>query len=98
MQDQRVCVKRQSGRKVAWSPLVMMTSGLHGRSVRASQHGVKEVHVCDVSLAGWSRLVCVCLLCEHITGCRAVTDRSSVAAPLKGDTRVASLTTGCPVH
>lgn len=73
-------------------------SGLHGRSVRASQHGVKEAHVCDVSLAGWSRLVCVCLLCEHITGCRAVTDRSSVAAPLKGDTRVASLTTGCPVH
>lgn len=31
-------------------------SGLHGRSIRVSQHCVKEVHVCDVSLAGWSRL------------------------------------------
>lgn len=72
--------------------------GLHGRSVRVSQHGVKEAHVCDVSLAGWSRLGCVCLQCGHITGCGAVTDRGSVVAPLKGDTRVASLTTGCPVH
>lgn len=39
-------------------------SGLHGRSGRVSQHSVTEAHVCDVSLAGWSRLVCVCLLCD----------------------------------
>lgn len=31
-------------------------SGLHGRSVRMSEHCVKVVRVCDVSLAGWSGL------------------------------------------
>lgn len=63
MQGQRVGVKRQSGRKVAWSPLVMMTVACMAEAA-GCQHGVKEAHVCDVSLAGWSRLVCVCLLCD----------------------------------
>lgn len=31
-------------------------SGLRGRSVRMSEHCVKVVRVCDVSLAGWSGL------------------------------------------
>lgn len=31
-------------------------SGLHGRSIRISEHCVKAVHVCDVSLAGWAGL------------------------------------------
>lgn len=50
-----MCVKREweEGGVVATGD---DDSGLCGRSVRMSEHCVKVVHVCDVSLARWSRL------------------------------------------
>lgn len=45
-------------KEVEWEGGGMVTtgddddSGRQGRSIGASQHCVKEVHVCDVSLAG----------------------------------------------
>lgn len=50
-----MCVKREweDGGMVATGD---NDSGLRGRSVRMSEHSVKVVRVCDVSLAGWSGL------------------------------------------
>lgn len=50
-----MCVKREweDGGMVATGD---NDSGLRGRSVRMSEHCVKVVRVCDVSLAGWSGL------------------------------------------
>lgn len=92
-----MCVKREweEGGVVATGD---DDSGLHGRSVRMSEHCVKVVHVCDVSLAGWSGLGMFLSPVRMHYRIIAVVDKGDVASPLRRDARVASLTTGCLVH